>query len=208
MPCAGRGSFDIAMTVLRARGKTKRRCLEVAVSAIRNGGVIIFPTDTIYGILGDATKSPTVRRIFRIKQRKFSKPFPVLISSFEEAKHYAVIGMREERLLKKLWPGPFTAILRYRRGLAPEATLKNSLALRIPKASLIRALLRKVNTPLVATSVNISGEPYRNSPFYITKTFIMRKDRPDYFLNFGRLPRATPSAIIDLSGAAPMVVRG
>lgn len=196
------------MKVFTSKDLGRRALIGEAARALRRGRVIIFPTDTIYGVVGDASRERVLRKIFAIKKRLQGKPFPILVLTVGEARRYAKISSGVARLLKRYWPGPTTLILPYRRGLAPSAVSpEGAAALRVPNNSLARELLARARRPLAATSVNISGHPYENEPRDMRRLFRRRKFRPDCLFDFGLLPRRKPSRIIDLMTPLPKVAR-
>jgi len=182
-----------------------------AVLVIKKEGVVVFPTDTVYGFLADATNKKAVEKIYKIKKRPRSKPLPVFVSSIKQAKKIAEIDQpafakgfgeaRQEKILKKYWPGKFTFILKRKPGAKIFGIDKNTIALRIPKYKFLNDLLEKVNRPLVQTSVNISGEPELNSIEEIINEFDRQKIKPDLIIDAGDLPKSKPSKIIDLTSA-------
>ncbi|MDP3975014.1 MAG: L-threonylcarbamoyladenylate synthase [Candidatus Jorgensenbacteria bacterium] len=126
---------------------------------LKQGGVAVIPTDTIYGIVGSALKRKTVERIYRLRKRNPKKPFIILISSSRELSHFGIrADARVRAFLDKVWPGPVSVILpcpspkfRYlHRGT-------KTLAFRVPKPKALRALLAKTG-PLVAPSANPEGK--------------------------------------------------
>lgn len=91
--------------------RESKEAIEEAVQVIRRGGVVVFPTDTVYGLGADATNESAVRKIFRIKQRPKDKPVPILISDLEMAKMVAYFDKKKEEMLLSIWPGPVTVLL-------------------------------------------------------------------------------------------------
>lgn len=182
--------------------------LRAAARALKDGKVIVFPTDTIYGIVGDASNERVLRIIYAIKERPRGKPFPILVPTLARARRYALISPRTKSHLKKYWPGPVTAILPSRRGLPPLAVSNDrKIALRVPRAPRMQKLLRASNLPLAATSVNISGNTHENNPKRIISLFRRHAPAPAFLFDFGKLPHRKPSRIIDFTSPSPKVVR-
>mgnify|MGYP001603403346 CR=1 FL=1 len=183
----------------------KKKALSKAVKAIKNGQVIICPTDTVYGFVADATNKKAVEKIFRIKKRPKSKPLPVFVRDIKMARELAQIDANQEKILKKYWPGKFTFILKIQKliELGARSKLygldKNTIALRIPKYKFLNDLLKKINKPLVQTSVNISGKPALAEIKGIISVFEKQKNKPDLIVNAGNLQTRKPSFIIDIT---------
>lgn len=130
------------------------------VSIINNGELAIVPSDTIYGIIADATNEEAVRKVYEVKQRDFSKPLIVIVSSYEMLKEYVLeINSIEEKIIEKYWPGK-VAILLKKNDKIPSIVSSGSdlLALRYPIDKDLIELMNRLNKPLILTSANISGD--------------------------------------------------
>ena len=116
--------------------KPSQKTLAKAVKTLRDGGVIIVPTDPVYGFVADATDKKAVAKIYKIKRRPKSKPLPIFVSSIKTAREIAIIDNRVEKILKKHWPGKYTFILKRSQSEARPRMLygqeKKTVALRIP----------------------------------------------------------------------------
>lgn len=131
------------------------------LNTLESGGVILFPTDTIWGLGCCATNNDAVKRIFAIKKRDFSKPFPLLVSSIEMLRDYVQdIHPRIETLLS-FHEYPLTLIYPKAKNLVPPAIdASGSVAIRLVKDEFCAQLIEKLGVPLVATSANFSGDAY------------------------------------------------
>lgn len=199
--------------------KLSKQTLNKAVEAIKEGQVVVFPTDTVYGFLADAGNKKAVDKIYKIKKRPRSKPLAVFVKDSKMAKELAEISEKQMRILVKYWlarpkptggggPGKSTFILR--RKSAEDGPLqklygvdKNTIALRIPKYKPLNNLLKKINKPLAQTSVNISGKPtltkINDIINYVKNCGV--SDTPQFLIiDGGDLPKRKPSRIIDLTG--------
>ncbi len=192
--------------------KPSEESLKKTIEIIQRGGVIVCPTDTVYGFLADAANKKAVEKIFKIKKRPRQKPLPVFVRDFKMAKKLARIDEKQEKILKKYWPGKYTFILKRRPGTKLFGINRKTIALRIPKYKFLDDLLRKINKPLVQTSVNISGKPASTKIGEVLKQFKLNKvvrktsDRLFYgqllialVIDAGDLPKRKPSVIIDLT---------
>ncbi|OGZ78986.1 MAG: threonylcarbamoyl-AMP synthase [Candidatus Staskawiczbacteria bacterium RIFOXYD2_FULL_37_9] len=186
--------------------KQSQKALNRAVEVLKNGGVVIFPTDTVYGFLALADNGKAIEKIYKIKKRPRSKPLAVFVKDIKMAKTLAEISEKQEKILKKRWPGKFTFILECHSRESGNPVIKDGkIALRIPKRKFLNDLLKKINKPLAQTSVNISGQPALTKISDIINLFKNRStSEVEQFLiiDAGNLPKSKPSAIIDLTSEA------
>lgn len=179
-----------------------------AFQVLRRGGVVVLPTDTVYGIAADATNSDAVRRLYKIKHRSLTKPVPVFVSSLAMAKAVAYVDSRTERALSQVWPGAVTVVLPVRSLVSPVATAGGgTIAVRISDHPVPTALVEKLGKPIVGTSANVSGEPPRHSAAEVVADFRGQLFKPDLVLDFGRLEEAPPATVLDLTSPFAKVVR-
>ncbi len=177
-----------------------------AAALLKKGEVIICPTDTVYGFLADATNKKAVGKIYKIKKRPRSKPLPVFVKNLAMAKEIAMIDARQAKIFVKFWPGKYTFILKRKPGVKLYGMAKDTIAIRIPKHAFLQKLLKKVNRPLVQTSVNISAqEPLKNIE-QIIATF--GKNRlVGLIIDTGALKGTKPSKVIDFTSIKPVRLR-
>lgn len=179
----------------------------LTVKAIREGKVLICPTDTVYGLVCDATNQKAVKKLFQIKQRLKSKPLPIFVKDISEAKKLAELDKDQEEFLKKSWPGKITAVLEAKQKIKVYGVGKKTIALRVPKYKAISDLLRRVKRPLTGTSANVSGQPASGNIAKVLKQFEKGKYRPDLVVSAGNLPKSNPSKIIDLTSKPYKILR-
>jgi len=137
--------------------------LQKAASAINDGAVVVFPTDTVYGLGCDPYNREAVLSIYEIKKRKKTKPFPIIGYSKKELEKIAEFNPLEEKIAEKFWPGPITLILRVKdKKIQKSLSLDGKIAVRVPNNQCALGLLKKCKL-LVGTSANISGtKPFTN----------------------------------------------
>jgi L-threonylcarbamoyladenylate synthase len=182
----------------------KQKPIDKAVNAIKNGGVIVFPTDTVYGFLALSENKKAVEKIFKIKKRLKSKPLAVFVKDIKMAKELAEIDGEQEKVLKKYWPGKYTFILKRKKSVKLFGIDKSTIALRLPKYKPLNDLLKKINKPLVQTSVNISGQPALTKISDIINQF----NKYDILVvDGGNLKKSKPSKVIDLTKKEIKVLR-
>jgi L-threonylcarbamoyladenylate synthase len=187
------------MEILKINSQNFKRVIEKVIKFIKEGKVIVFPTDTVYGLIANATDKKAVEKIFKIKKRKKEKEIPIFVKDLKMAKKLARIEKSEEEFLKKVWPGKVTVILKKKN--------QGKIGLRIPKYRLVNLLLEKLKKPLTGTSANISGRPASTEIKKIIKQFENQKIKPDLIVDAGNLKPAKPSTVIDLTTQRPKIQR-
>ncbi|MEK7565108.1 MAG: L-threonylcarbamoyladenylate synthase [Patescibacteria group bacterium] len=179
-----------------------------AALALLKGRVIVYPTDTLYGMGANAFDNDAIRKIFAIKKRSEKKPLPVMVGSISMAKAMAVIDKPREKILKSFWPGPFTFILKKKPSISFLLTAgRNSIALRVPDNYFCQNLIKDFEGPVTATSANISGEADYFDSREIIERFSLEEIQPDLFIDNGVLSESDPSTIIDLTTDNVRIVR-
>ena len=174
-----------------------------SVEIIENGGVIIFPTDTVYGIGCNPHDANAVKKIYEIKSRRKTKSLPVLASSVEIVKQITIIDEFTEKIVKKYWPGPLTLILKLKdKNLKKSLNLQNKIAVRIPDSDCTLKLLEKCEL-VVGTSANISG----NASYTDPNNCIKNIKNYDLFLNGGTITSKGESTIIEIKNEAIKIIR-
>jgi len=181
--------------------------VEEVLQSLKEGKVVAFPTDTVYGLLADATNKDVVGRVFQIKDREEGKSLPVFVKDIEMAKDLAQISEEQEKFLEDVWPGKVTVVLQSKGKLPEELEMDGRVALRIPDYELVNTILEKLNVPVTGTSANVSGKPSCQSAQEVVAQFKERKDQPDLVLNAGQLPESKPSTIIDITKKKHKIIR-
>jgi len=138
--------------------------IQIATKAINDGAIVVFPTDTVYGLGCNPYNHDAVQSIYEIKKRKKTKPFPVIGYSKKELEKIAEFNSLEEKIAEKFWPGPITLILKIKdKEIQKSLDLEGKIAVRVPNNQCILALLKECKL-LVGTSANISGTGPFNDP--------------------------------------------
>ena len=204
------------MKILKLSSKNFQRIIKITTESIKKGKVIIFPTDTVYGLIADATNKRAVERVFKIKKRNFKKPIPIFVKDLKQTKEVAKADKNQEKFLKTVWPGKVTIVLertRLRQGFGGQRKVKiygvdkKTIGLRIPNYKLINILLKKLNLPLTGTSANISGQPATTQIKEVLKQFKNQRYCPDLIIDAGNLPKIKPSIVLDLNKIPPIILR-
>lgn len=174
------------------------------IQILRDGGVIAFPTDTVYGLGADAFNSEAVERIYNIKKRPKDLPLPVLIG---DIKQLAVLVESVSKmalvLAERFWPGGLTIVLPGDGGL-PAYLGSISVAVRLPSHPVCLSLVQAVNSPIIGTSANISG-----SPSVMTAGEVEQQlgSEVDLIIDGGKCPGGIESTVVDVCGERPVLVR-
>jgi L-threonylcarbamoyladenylate synthase len=178
-----------------------------AAAFLRAGGLVAFPTETVYGLGGDATNERAVAAIFEAKGRPRFNPLIVHVPGLAEAEALAVFDSRARRAASRFWPGPLTLVLPRRgdSGLAPLASAGlDAVAVRAPANTVAQALLREANRPIAAPSANRSG---RVSPTEAAHVAEELGERVALIVDGGRTQVGIESTVLDLSAETPALLR-
>ncbi len=190
---------------------TKENIDEIAARAaavLRAGGLILYPTDTLYGLGTDAFSDTAVDKIYAIKGREEGKPIHAIVSDLEMASKYGAVDDRVRTLAEKLPKGKITFVVRKKNEVGGGiARAIDTFGFRIPDNDFCTALTRAFGGPITATSANRSGEKPRSVLKEILLQFGAAVKGIDLIIDAGELPACEPSSVVDLSGAEPKVIR-
>ncbi len=179
-----------------------------AITVLRRGGVIVYPTDTVYGLGANACDWYAVEQVFKIKKRSFSRPLPIIARNMKWVVELAFMLPKLEGILSEIWPGPTTVVLPKKEIIPSIVTAKRKgVGVRIPNCSLTDKLLGSFGYPLTATSANISGKEATGDIKAIIEIFRGEVWKPDLVLDAGVLPPSEPSTVLDLTTIRPKIVR-
>lgn len=174
------------------------------VKSISTGGVVIFPTDTVYGVGCSAYKSKSINKIYKIKGRDFSKALPILIGNLEQINLVAEkLDRISELLIKTFWPGPLTIILPKHASLPPNLSPYETVGIRMPNHPWLLYLLN-LTGPLAATSANPSGSPEAKNVKEAVKTM---DGKINFIIDGGQSWSNLPSTVVDCQSAEIKILR-
>jgi L-threonylcarbamoyladenylate synthase len=178
--------------------------LQSALEILKNGGLVAFPTDTVYGLGALAFDNTAIKSIYTAKNRPIEKAIPILIGDIKDLEQVAVdIPQMALTFAAHFWPGPLTCVVPKKQTLPPAVSATATVAVRIPDHADARALLHLVG-PMAVTSANISGEP---SPSTAREVYDQLAGRIPLILDGGSTPGGIASTLVDCSGDQPVILR-
>lgn len=181
-----------------------REALDSAVAVLRDGGVVAFPTDTLYGLAVDPRRSDAVERLFALKGRDAAVAVPLVAANLEQAARAADFDQPERRAALAFWPGPLSIVARANECIRPEVLGGGStVAIRVPAHEIAAGLAHAFGFPITATSANRSGQPPTDS----ADTVATALPAIDLLIDGGRTPGGPPSTIISFDANGPVLLR-
>jgi L-threonylcarbamoyladenylate synthase len=177
-----------------------------AARAILAGGVVAYPTDTLYGLAADPRNSLAIARLFAVKERAGDQPIPLIAADLSQVEREAGrLGDLARRLANRFWPGPLTLIVEASPRISPlihGAT--GTVAVRVPDHAVARMLAALCKCPITSTSANLSGEP---APEAADRIAPILRERIDVLLDAGATRGGLPSTVVNATGDVPVLVR-
>jgi len=189
--------------------EAKNEAVEAAIEVLKSGGVIVYPTETCYGIGVDLTQPEAVERLWRFKGEREGKPVLAAISSLKMAEEYTDISVLGKKVVQKYWPGPVAIVALSKGKIAKKAQGEtDTIGLRMSANILVTEIVESLGKPISSTSANISGgnNPYSLDQF-LEETPKERVSIIDLFVDAGELPQNRPSTVIDTRGETLKVLR-
>ena len=179
-----------------------------ASKVLRNGGVVMYPTDTLYGLGADAFSDKAVDKIYAIKGRDEKKPIHCIVADIAMAEEYAEVTDDARLLFERLLAGGLTVILKKREAVVGGiARGLDTIGIRIPHNDFCIQLAGAFGEPFTATSANLAGHEHQWSVEAILKQLGPNAEIIDLIIDAGELPPSAPSTVVDLSGEEPLIVR-
>lgn len=180
--------------------------LEIAGNIIKNGGTVIFPTETVYGLGANALNSEAVKKIFIAKGRPSDNPLIVHISDFSEIYNFVCdVPENAKKLADAYWPGPMTLVLKKKEIIPNEVSAGlSTVGIRIPENEIAREFIKKTGCPIAAPSANLSGSP---SPTTVEHVIADMLGRVDAIIKGENCRVGLESTVIDVTGEMPVILR-
>ena len=186
--------------------KSIQQQVELGISVLRQGGLVAFPTDTVYGLGASVNIPQAVERVFRVKERPLNMALPLLLADMSQVSEVAesvppIVWLLADKFL----PGALTIVL-YKSNSVPGIVTAGgrTVAVRIPAHPVPVALARGLEAPIVGTSANLSGKP---SVLAADEVYSQFGDKIDLIIDGGRCPGGKESTVIDVTGEVPAVLR-
>ncbi len=179
--------------------------IEKGVKILRKGGVIAFPTDTVYGLGADAFNPTAVERIYEIKDRPKHRQLPLLIADVERLATLAEpIPEIAWFLARQFWPGGLTLVLPKTDSLPAYLASGSTIAVRVPDHPVCLALIQHLGNPIIGTSANISGQPAALTAEEVGQQL---GGKIDFIINGGKCPGGKESTVVDITRESPIILR-
>jgi tRNA threonylcarbamoyl adenosine modification protein (Sua5/YciO/YrdC/YwlC family) len=180
------------------------RLIQRAVDILTKGGILVYPTDTNYGIGCDILNKKAIEQIYQLKQRDKSKPFSFICSELKNISHYAKVSNYAYKTMKRLLPGPYTFILEGSK-LVPKIMLtkRKTAGIRVPDHKICLELVKGLGNPIITTSATMPDGSTLNEPSLIHEMFGSRVD----LVIDGDVVPGKPSSVISLIDDMPVVIR-
>ncbi len=169
--------------------------INIIIDEIKKGNLVIIPTDTIYGIACDALNNEAINKIYKIKKRDSKKPLAINLNKKKDIIKYAYITNKlEKEIIKKLMPGPITLLLKKRQSSIDLITKDSEyIGIKIPNNKIVKKIINEINSPLVLTSVNVSGEKPINNLNELSHEL---SNKIRYAIDIGTIEKGIESTIL------------
>jgi len=187
-------------------GRPDRHALLRAAAILRGGGIVAYPTDTLYGLAADPASAAAMAQLYRIKGRPVDLAIPLIASGIAQIEAAGgALGPATRRLADAFWPGPLTLVIPAWPGLDPSVHAgRGTVAIRVPDHPVASLLADACGWPITSTSANRSGEPATTEPETVRRALGLELDG---LIDGGPSPGGPPSTIVDASGGVPRLVR-
>ena len=192
-------------------------CAARAAAVLRAGGIILYPTDTLYGLGADALSDEAVAKVYALKHREEGKPVHCIVPDLKMAEQYAEVTPTARALARAYMPGALTLILKKKDGIATGVARGfETFGIRIPDNAFCLALAKKFGKPYTTTSANVSGQKSERDVDTILQQLgdnhyasVLQKTAIgiDLVIDAGELPERQPSTVVNLSGEEPVILR-
>ena len=179
--------------------------LRKAADIIKEGGLVVFPTDTVYGIGCNPFNEEAMDRLFHVKKRDRDKPIPILVSSIKKAEEIAEFGSLAKKIARRYWPGALTLVLPAKAKTPPMLRGPgNTVGIRIPNHPFALSLIKAVDGYLTGTSANLSGKEPACTAKEAKKQL---GNKVDFVIDAGRCPIGISSTVVEVTSNRPKVLR-
>jgi L-threonylcarbamoyladenylate synthase len=179
--------------------------IDHAADVLRRGGVVGYPTDTLYGLAVDPRQDRAVRRLFELKGREAVAAIPLIAASLDQATGVGEVSSVDRRLAERFWPGPLTIVMPAKAGLAPSLLGRGStIGVRVPAQQVAVSLASTLGFAITSTSANRSGQPPATTAGQVASAL---DDAIDLVLDDGPSPGGAPSTIVEVMQGRARLIR-
>ena len=177
------------------------------INTLKDGKLVIMPTDTIYGIIGDATNEDVINKVYEVKERPHDKPLLILVSNFSMLHELVTeIPKETEKIINKFWPGPLTILFKKSSKVSDALTANSSLvAIRMPNDKRLLNIMNHLNRPLISTSANISSHDAITNPNQLEEKM---KEKIDLIVDEGTVNNEASTLITIINGKIEILREG
>ncbi|MBE6494236.1 MAG: threonylcarbamoyl-AMP synthase [Methanosphaera stadtmanae] len=177
--------------------------LKYALNQLKKGNLVVYPTDTIYGIASNIADDKALKKVFEVKNRSLDKPISICLHDFEQLEQVAQMNDKLRDIVHKLLPGPYTLLLRKQKSISPLITSNSDIiGIRIPDSEICFELTKSF--PITSTSANLSN---KKTPNNIQDIINQLNNDISVYLDVGLIGNNKPSTIIDLTNKKPKIIR-
>jgi len=184
--------------------KPEKELIKLAVDVLKSDGLVLYPTDTLYGIAANALSKKAVLEVYKTKGRTLKKPLSIAFHSLLQAKKYVKFNSLASKLAKKFLPGPLTIILPMKHKFPKELTGSKNVGIRIPDNKIALKLIKECKFPITATSANISGD---KDPITAEDGIMQIGDKVDLILDGGKCKLKKPSTVVEVLNKKIKILR-
>jgi len=187
------------MKIIQITPETKQQAIQETIQELNKGQLVIYPTETCYGIAADATNENAIQTLLQYKRKRTDKPISIAVANQNMAEQYVHINPTAQNIIKNFLPGPITVVCKGKHKVAPHVESPiGTLGIRIPAYPLILELIETYNKPITATSANAS---YKKTPYFIQdildNTTKKQQQYISLILDAGTLPKQKTSTVMD-----------
>lgn len=198
------------MRIITLDSQNQEEAIAAAVECLQNDGLVIYPTETVYGIGANPHSKSAIDKLFQYKGRREGKPLSIAVANQEMATNYVAINEQAAHFYHSFLPGPYTVVSKSKNTVDPRVNSEfGTLGIRIPAYPLIQNIVSMFGQAMTSTSANISGgkRPYRIDEL-LQEMGPQKQQLIDLIIDVGELPKNEPSVVIDTTLSTPIALRG
>ncbi len=197
------------MKIIKIPSNNEKEVTNKALGILNSGGLVIYPTETCYGIGADATNQGAINKLLEYKTKKYGKAISIAVCNKKMAKEYVILNEIAENIYNNYLPGPITVVSRSKNKVTKKVEADDgTLGVRIPKYILVLKLIKEFGKPITATSANVS---YKKTPYSVQdildNTSKKQQNLIDLIIDAGELPKNKPSTVINTTLNEPKILR-